>query len=355
MGYINDRLASSNIANTLISLSNKEECKIPAIIPKFFPKTDIRSIYGGKTAFVKDDLMVIIGRKDEVYFDMKLKDKYRSWMKKRILFVEIDTECINWNYNNYKMEYYQYEEKKMKVYEIINICNATCCRLHDMVKDENITGLIFPKYSNLDIRISEQEARFAFYSEVEKMGEYKISVETPTNKKYKNFSTRPIEGDDGRSAELDMALYKADDSKTRILNIEFKAKNPKITTIEKDFLKLIKEPGDGLFFHLLQSSNSGTFLNSGNNKGIFDKYVEAIRNICNNEYMIAAQPFEGSKKIIIYVCCLRYKAKNSDNCFSIAKEIYLSENEINPIDELDIIFKDPIIEQDLECCKKTNK
>jgi len=105
MGYINDRLAGKQIANALIALSSKEECKIPAIIPKFFPKTDIRSIYGGKTAFEKDDLMVIIGKKDEVYFAKNLQDTFRSWMKKRILFIEIDNNCVNWNYRYFEMKF----------------------------------------------------------------------------------------------------------------------------------------------------------------------------------------------------------------------------------------------------------
>ncbi|MFC2129986.1 hypothetical protein ACFLSQ_00980 [Bacteroidota bacterium] len=99
MGFYNDRQLDTKISKVIKNLSGKYKSDVPAIIPNFFLKTDIRSLYHGKIKFEKDDLMVIIGKKDEVFFNEQLQVKFKSWMKKRILFVEIDYDKVNWNYN----------------------------------------------------------------------------------------------------------------------------------------------------------------------------------------------------------------------------------------------------------------
>ncbi len=248
------------------------------------------------------------------------------------------------------------------VNEVIDLSNKTSYRLHEMINRKNSSGIIFPKYSDGEVRISEhriseQEARFAFFSEVERLGKYKVSVETPTIKKYK-FGTNPRHDQGGRSAEIDMSLYKANEEKNPILNIEFKAHNPEIKAIEKDLLKLIIEPGDGLFFHLLKSSDSGTFRNkSGTKKGIFDKYIASLNKICGNEYIISDKLFKDSKKIIFFVCCLGYKEVNNkiSECFTLSKTIYLkkSENKSNIDQEVILknIFTEPDEIQRIKCCK----
>lgn len=56
----------------------------------------------------------------------------------------------------------------------------------------------------------------------------------------------------------------------RELNIEFKHKNLPIEKISKDILKLINEPQDGAFIHLLENTDSGTLCNN-NKTGVFNK------------------------------------------------------------------------------------
>ncbi|MCX6152621.1 MAG: hypothetical protein NT007_00515 [Candidatus Kapabacteria bacterium] len=101
MGYLSDRFSDTKIMEVLKNLSGTDKSDIPAVIPDFFPKTDNRSLYSGKTRFEKDDLMVIIGKKEEVFFADHLQEKFSYSVKKRILFVEIDGDNVNWNYKNF--------------------------------------------------------------------------------------------------------------------------------------------------------------------------------------------------------------------------------------------------------------
>ncbi len=103
MGFMNDWMANTKISKVLVDLCKKEKSDIPAIIPDFFPKTDMRSLYDGKMKFETGDLMVIIGKIDEVFFSSELQNRFKAWMKKSILFVEIDGENVNWKFKNYEI------------------------------------------------------------------------------------------------------------------------------------------------------------------------------------------------------------------------------------------------------------
>ena len=126
---------------------------------------------------------------------------------------------------------------------------------HQKEKDNQSTHIprysrvIFPKYSNEETRLSEQELRFIF---VEKFNQYCeannlewfYSVETPTEYKYrfsdKGHKIEPIRDDEkGQSAMVDLAIH-APNFK-RIALIEFKALNPDPDCFSKDFVKLKAE------------------------------------------------------------------------------------------------------------------
>jgi len=154
--------------------------------------------------------------------------------------------------------------------------------------------LIFPKYENdhNKIRVSEQEARFAFCQvfEQERHGLY-YSIETPTENKYSfsNNSGELIVGS-GQSAQSDMSIFSLTNSGfNQIINVEFKAKNVEIAHIKKDFLKLLAEQQDGLFFHLIESVNSGTLTTGYSNdktkdqKGILTKYFISMDELKSNK------------------------------------------------------------------------
>lgn len=147
----------------------------------------------------------------------------------------------------------------------------------DDIETQTRTRLVFPKYSDkkddkrkedVRTRISEQELRFAFveafnsYCENHLLDLY-YSIETPTTKKYLDFSTNPKvavtkeEKEKGRSGEFDMVIFNND--LKRICLIEFKANNSDKIDHEKDLLKLIEEGNDILcyFIEIIKSYTKG--------------------------------------------------------------------------------------------------
>jgi hypothetical protein len=126
--------------------------------------------------------------------------------------------------------------------------------------------MIFPQYRDGTQRISEQEARFLFVRELEKVQNngFAYSVETPTKAEY-CFS-----GNDCRSGCVDVCLYDTADGKyVRKHLVEFKAHNVDVDT---DFQKLLYD-ADGLqnyFVHIIKNSNSATI------PSIESKYNAAI-------------------------------------------------------------------------------
>lgn len=171
------------------------------------------------------------------------------------------------------------------------------------------TRLIFPQYGKKEeVRISEQESRVLFCQEVEAYDkEIFYSVETPTEKKYrfgKKLDDIKID-DSGQSALSDMSLFELEDKKLkRKVNIEFKSHNVEEAHIAKDILKLIAEPCSGLFFHTLESVNSGTLTTGKEQKGVLVKYREAITNLQpHNDLRTHWQPEE--KYILFAICILK--------------------------------------------------
>jgi hypothetical protein len=186
--------------------------------------------------------------------------------------------------------------------EVKQICNAVLKRLCTMdfernggssngrlifpnkfpseTKKKNITEEELLKYN----RISEQELRFLFVEEFIRLSskEFFYSVETPTENQYRFGKTyKDISCDVGRSASIDMSIFKKDENNKykRSLNIEFKNENVPSFNIGKDILKLIHEPQNGMFIHLLKNTDSGTLCSSNTrNLGVFDKYYESFSN-----------------------------------------------------------------------------
>jgi len=141
------------------------------------------------------------------------------------------------------------------------------------------TKLIFPAdqqpQKKKKLRISEQEAKLIFIKQLESFA-CAYSVETPTIKKYK-FSG---DAKGQRSGSLDLCIFKIQKNKyIREVNVEFKAHNMK--PYLQDFEKLIREPGLGVFFHLLESVNNGTLTSTNNRKGVLVKYKAAFAELAN--------------------------------------------------------------------------
>lgn len=114
--------------------------------------------------------------------------------------------------------------------------------------------LVFPRYRDGSVRVSEQEARFAFV-EALCQGPLRYSVEVPTSKLYTFKGKTPL------SAQTDLQVHDVDGS--GICNVEFKAKGVSSSAqnnfqIYKDLQKLLREPVWGLWFHLLEGVDNLT-------------------------------------------------------------------------------------------------
>ena len=145
-----------------------------------------------------------------------------------------------------------------------NICKKVGENLIQMYHSGSFNNLIFPLYrASKKKRVSEQEARFLFAYEIMKNGDFDFAVEVPTKLRYKGFSTHSptvfFNDEDGRSASIDMSIFKKNDNKKPFINIEFKKGQPTQSSITKDLLKLLFEPHKyGIFFHILEHSDSRT-------------------------------------------------------------------------------------------------
>ncbi|MCD4691595.1 MAG: hypothetical protein K8R79_01680 [Calditrichales bacterium] len=96
----------SGITDVILRISDAETVTAPAIIPELFPKVDIRSLYHGKTRVDRDDLLIVIGKKDEVHFNKEIENKLTFGIKKHLLFVEIDGEEVEWFHRDYEYKFF---------------------------------------------------------------------------------------------------------------------------------------------------------------------------------------------------------------------------------------------------------
>ncbi|MCI5150173.1 MAG: hypothetical protein D3916_12435 [Candidatus Electrothrix sp. MAN1_4] len=171
--------------------------------------------------------------------------------------------------------------------------------------------LVFPKYRDGSLRVSEQEARFAFV-EALCSGPLLYSVEAPTSKGYQ------FTGDSECSAQTDLAILDA--TMAHICNVEFKAKGVSSTAkehspISKDVQKLLREPLWGLWFHLLEGVDSSTI-----NKFliVITKEIEHVRS----KFADIEAP-----GLTIHICVLRHG-------FSVQRDVVFAGGEMPDAEEL---------------------
>lgn len=174
-------------------------------------------------------------------------------------------------------------------------------------------------------RVSEQELRLLFIEEFKKSySNFFYSIETPTKLKYslgRSYKNMKVTKN-GQSALIDLCVFERKNNEyQRVLNIEFKNKNTTIESIGKDILKLISEEHDGVFIHLLQNTDSGTFCNT-KQTGVFNKlqksFFEFQANWNNKQKSILLVIISLSQECLIY-----RKLKKSD--LKDLFKIFLSE------------------------------
>lgn len=201
------------------------------------------------------------------------------------------------------------------------ICHATDDRLWDAYslsigsKSTSFcdSRLIFPVYSSRrdgELRVSEQEARFAFAESISST-KYYYSVETPTREGYKLTGSRPI------SAQTDLTVYAT--NRQPILNVEFKAKGVSTSarnrfSIQKDVQKILREPIDGMWFHIIEAVNNSTI------PKLFETISETV-----SESVLEFQSKIQKKRLIFHFCILKQQ-------FSLHKHIEVVPSEIMQID-----------------------
>ena len=174
--------------------------------------------------------------------------------------------------------------------DVISVCKEVLSRLSKMgyEKDnvESVGQLIFPVKNGGDLRISEQELRQLFIDVYKEAHPYSFySIETPTQAQFKFGKVfTDISADEGRSASLDMCIYKKneDNSFERELNIEFKFGNVSLFKIGKDILKLMREKQNGAFIILLKNTDSGSLCNKGGT-GVLDKLNQSFTRFYDTE------------------------------------------------------------------------
>jgi len=104
MGFLNDSMKVAKIAEETSKISGSVSCN-PAIISELYPKPGLRSLYTGKTRIENEDLLIIIGRENEVFFNDTLQDKLTHSLKKRILLVEIGKESASYKSSDFDFEF----------------------------------------------------------------------------------------------------------------------------------------------------------------------------------------------------------------------------------------------------------
>lgn len=95
LGHSFDYLNHNKVAETIARISGSKHHQT-SVIPELFPQVGIQSLYFGKIKIERDDLLIIIGRKNEVFFSKKINQQITARLKKHILQIEIDNENINY-------------------------------------------------------------------------------------------------------------------------------------------------------------------------------------------------------------------------------------------------------------------
>ena len=185
--------------------------------------------------------------------------------------------------------------------------------------------LLFPRYRKKedgtkgDLRVSEQEARFAFVEALCEEGNFRYSVETPTEKLYQFTSENEI------SAQTDLTVCGLG-TRCRLCNVEFKkggwsikgtvsngsreSNKSNVFPIHKDVQKLMREPVWGLWYHLLESTDNSTITD------FLEVIREGIGKVRDGKY----KKDIGAKGLTLHVCVLKHG-------FSLQKDV--------PLDDLD--------------------
>lgn len=189
-------------------------------------------------------------------------------------------------------------------------------RYHEPVWESCESGLNLAfAVKNGKKRVSEQEARFAFVHFLNS-NSFSYAVEFPTEKEYCQSKERHF-----RKAHFDLRIY--DSNQASFINCEFKhgTITPEAHSsfpIKKDLEKILRDPGDGLWFHLLESISNKTLGN----------LFQVIKNDILS--LLEANQDVDDKEIYFHVAVLRHKIALSTK-ISVGRLIGLSQDDFDEI------------------------
>ena len=175
--------------------------------------------------------------------------------------------------------------------------------------------LVFPRYREEEkLRVSEQEARFAFVEALCR-GPLRYSVEAPTTKRYS------VSGEGSRSAMTDLQVHNTEE--IGICNVEFKAHSASSSakdnsSIRKDVEKLLREPVWGLWFHILEGVDSSTI----------NKLMRVMAS-CISQVQDEPENDIETLGLTLHICVLRHG-------FSLQKDVLFSKNATELIKQLNV-------------------
>lgn len=181
--------------------------------------------------------------------------------------------------------------------------------------------LIFPfireKQNGNIKRVSEQEARFAFCSVLEKSGQTDLcyAAEVPTKlrysfhpkekQKYQDYPEVYLNVKSGKSAQVDLALFNKNSLVEPEWNIEFKSGQPDPEEMKKDLLKLYFEAKKSVFFHVLENKDGGTI------RALISKINDALDHVKKKaeQKEKEGQPHFNNYKLFIIIIILGSKER----------------------------------------------
>lgn len=118
LNYSKIKSQKEKIIEELSEISQNKKCS-KAIIYELFPKSQGKNFYTSRTKINKEDLLIIIGNKNEVFISENLKSELKISIRKHVLLIEFDKNELNYifypkelNYNNITNIYNTMEFKR---------------------------------------------------------------------------------------------------------------------------------------------------------------------------------------------------------------------------------------------------
>lgn len=109
MGYTSDWMQDHKLAKEFVRISGIGPSENPSLLMNLIPKINNRNAIPGKSRVNKEDLLIIVGRKDEVFFHSSLQQKIASKIRKNMLAVEIGDDSVQWEFKNFQPMYINVE------------------------------------------------------------------------------------------------------------------------------------------------------------------------------------------------------------------------------------------------------